>query len=118
MPTRRLVVALAVLLVGVFGVGIVTAVTRSGESPSTTAQPTQSPTPTFSEVPFTTPPVPTESPTPQETQTPVPTVSPTATTGGGGGGGPKMPNTGTSPFVAVYAVVAAGAAFGARRLAR
>jgi hypothetical protein len=132
-PMRRLVVALAVLLVGVLGVGVVTAVNRGGDH---AAKPDAQPSPTgpvFSPGATTEPPLVTETPAPEPTVTP--TVAPTATpagsganggngsagNGGGGGDKPDMPNTGGSPALAALALAssAAGAgALGVRRAVR
>jgi hypothetical protein len=125
---RRLVVALAVLLVGVLGVGVVTAVNRGGDH---AAKPDAQPSPTgsvFSPGPTTEPPLVTETPTPEPTVTP--TVAPTATPAGSGGGGggsgndgsggdkPDMPNTGGSPALAALGLVSAATALGVRRAVR
>lgn len=127
MPTRRLVVALTVLLFGVFGVGLVTALSRSGDDDGS---PSAQPTPSSSV--FTQPPLPTTEPTtgpdettePTESPTPEPTVSPTGhqVPGPGGppgpGGTPRMPNTGLPAALAITATATMAAAYGARRLAR
>lgn len=118
MPTRRLVVALSVLLFGVLAIGIGTALNRAGDDggKSPTASPTTS-APFVSETPFETP---TPEPTVAETPTPTPTPAPSVSGGSGGngsgsggnggnGGGPKMPNTGL-PAVAPLALVTLGAA--------
>jgi hypothetical protein len=121
---RRLVVALAVLLVGVLGVGVVTAVNRGGDH---AAKPDAQPSPTgsvFSPGPTSEPPLVTETPTPEPSATP--TVAPTATPAGSGNGGsggdkPDMPNTGGSPALAALALAssaAGAAALGVRRAVR
>jgi hypothetical protein len=134
---HRVVIALAVLLVGVLGVGVVTALGRSGDDgkPGAAATPTAG-VPTSglpsTGVPTTEPPVPTTAP-PVPT-TPVPTTGPTGNGGngsggngsggnggngsGGNGGSPNMPNTGLSPALAILASGAVAGAVGVRRLAR
>lgn len=112
--TQRVVVALALLLVGVFGVAVFALAGRSGKDHGT---PSAQPTPTstvFTEPPSPTAP-PVETPTPTVEPTVVPT-SPPATSnggghgghhgggGGGGGGTPNMPNTGLHPALALLAV--------------
>ncbi len=122
MPTRRLVVALSVLLFGVLAIGIGTALNRAGDK----SDKSPSATPT-TQAPFVTE-TPTEEPTvtptaePTAEVTPTPTPSPTVSGGAGGnggnggnGGGPKMPNTGLPIAVAPLALVAAGAALTSRR---
>lgn len=128
MPTRRLVVALTVLLLGVFGVGIVTALSRVGDDPDPTAQPSPSvsQSPLVTSDPSTAPPTetpePTDSPTPEPTATVTggPTVAPGGTAspgaGNGGGGVPNMPNTGAPVVVVVAATALAGSAALARRV--
>jgi hypothetical protein len=122
-PTRRLVVALSVLLFGVLAIGIGTALNRAGDdgkSPSATPT-TQAPF--VSETPSETP---TPEPTVEETPTPTPTTPSPAPSvsgngsgsggngsgsgSGGNGGGPKMPNTGLPAAVAPLALVTLGAA--------
>jgi uncharacterized membrane protein YgcG len=132
-PTRRLVVALAVLMIGVFGVGVVAALSRTGDKAKPSAQP--SPTASFATAPTTEPPV--ESPTPEPTVTPAvtPSASPSVSGNGNGGGGnggggnggggnggggngggaPDMPNTGGSPALAALALAAGATALGVRR---
>jgi uncharacterized membrane protein YgcG len=139
---HRVVIALAVLLVGVLGVGVVTALGRSGDDgkPGAAATPSAGvptsglPSTEPTGVPTTEPPVPTTAP-PVPT-TPVPTTGPTGNGGngsggnggngggsggngfGGNGGSPNMPNTGLSPALAILASGTAAGAIGVRRLAR
>ena len=123
---RRLVVAIAVLLAGVLGVGVVTALGRSGDGGTPRAQPSASP---FTSEPPTT--VPTDEPTIEPTTAPtsppatVPT-SPPATSGNGNGGNgsgdgsggdgtPDMPSTGASPLLALAGIAGCGASVALRR---
>lgn len=126
MPTRRLFVALTVLLLGVFGVGLVTALNRAADDRT----PNAAPSPT---APTYVPPLETVDPTPEPDETTEPTAEPTAVpttspgqgTGGtpgqgngqgngsGGGTKPNMPNTGAPEAVALAGAAALAAAFGA-----
>ena len=140
MPTRRLVVALTVLLFGVFGVGIVTALSRSGDDGG---KPSAQPSPSVSVPPLQTVPPPSTDPTdePSPEPTPTPTVAPTGDTdgdgepdgdtdgdgdvdgndsggNGGSGGGPRMPNTGLPTALGLAATGALAAAYGLRRVTR
>jgi hypothetical protein len=128
-PTRRLFVALTVLVLGVFGVGLVTALNRAADD----AQPTAAPSPT---TPAYVPPLETVDPTPApDTTSPPPTTAPsqpppTSGTGGNGGtpgtggngntGGarPNMPNTGAPAALGLAAAALLTAALGVRRAAR
>jgi len=135
-PTRRLLAALWVLVLGVFAIGIGTALSRSGDDADSSprAQPGTpgplasgaAPSGTASQEPSA---APSETPSEQPTATPSPSVSPTstATTGSGsgsgsGGGGtpgaPNMPNTGVPADLAAYAVLVASAGALATRAAR
>jgi len=118
-PTRRLVVALSVLLFGVLAIGIGTALNRAGDKDKTPSATPTTQAPFVSETPSETPtPEPTVEPTvePTLTPTPAPSVSGNGSGGngsggnGGNGGGPKMPNTGLPAGVAPLALVTLGAA--------
>jgi hypothetical protein len=122
-------VALAVLMIGVFGVGVVTALSRSGDQAKPSAQPSPTgsfETPSFSAAPTTEPPV--ETPEPTETPAVTPTAAPSVSGNNGGGNGsgsggdgsdaPDMPNTGGSPALAALALAAGTTALGVRRAVR
>jgi hypothetical protein len=130
--THRVVVALALLLVGVLGVGVVTALGRSGDSGgSPRAVPSASFTPGATTPPTTEPPA-SEPPAPVPTTAPPTTVpaSPPATvdgngsgdgsgsgSGDGSGGAPDMPNTGAPRALSLLAATAAAGAIALRRSA-
>ena len=141
MPTRRLVLALAVLMFGVLGVGVVTALTRAGDGakPRATGDPLDGRTPGVTAPPVAGDPVlpTTPPPTTPEPATPEPaasaTASPTAPStippsspapgsgdgdSGDGGGDPAMPKTGASALLAAAAVASLAGATAVRRLAR
>ena len=130
MPTRRLFVALTVLLLGVLGVGLVTALSRYADDRT----PTAAPSPT---APASVPPLATVDPSPEPDATTEPTAAPTTPPGGtgtprtpgtggapgqgsgsGGGAKPNMPNTGVPAALALAGTVALGAAVAARRATR
>lgn len=112
---RRLVAVLALLIVGALGLGVTTALVRSGDSPKGSAAP--QPTPSVTTEP------PAGDPTPEPTGTlpteqPTPLPTPSVTVGGDGSGNgttappapPITPNTGSAPIVPVVAALLAGAA--------
>ena len=126
MPSRRLVTALVVLIVGMLGVGVVTAVRRTddttaaapGPTPSASQEPTQTPTPEPTDTGVPTP-TPTGSfdPNAQPTPTPTPTGTGTGSTGGTAIGQPPVtPNTGGALVVPLAALVLVGAGLTTRQL--
>ena len=131
MVPRRLLVVLALLVIGVLGIGVTTAVKRSGDdrnqvaSPDVTSspEPEPEPEPTFSSEPTD---LPTVEPSPVvPTEAPSPTVSPTSGTSGSGSGsgsssggsnqalGPGAPSTPETGPVAAVMIVGALSAMGA-----
>ncbi|HVE63858.1 MAG TPA: hypothetical protein VNB94_08675 [Mycobacteriales bacterium] len=91
MAPRRLLAVLALLVVGLLGVGVTAAVRRTNDNAAATASPrvTSSPTEDATAEPLPSDPA-TEAPVPAETAVPLPAATPTsaATPAAGGTGGP------------------------------
>ncbi len=134
MPSRRLIVVLAVLVVGTFSLGLGAALDRRADNDRARTvnepglQPTDSPTPEVPSDPSDTPtPEPTDSPsdlpseTPSETPTDTPTDTPTSVpspdiTVIAEPPVPQMPNTGADPLTGLFALALVGTAVVVRRV--